>query len=181
MINVMFVLDETGSMELIKDETVKSFNNYIKELKKSKNSKKIKFSLLRFDSTKVDLYYDNVKLKEVKKLTDYKPGCMTPLYDALGKAINSIDNDICIVVVLTDGEENSSKEFNYQQIQKLIEEKQSKGWEFIYLATGLNNQQRMNTYYIGVNLNMKTSESPVVSGLYQEALYETHCYVDNNT
>jgi len=60
------------------------------------------------------------------------------LYDAIGKSINDLGNKKNVVMcVVTDGEENSSKEFNYDTVKKLISEKTDKGWKFDFLSSDL--------------------------------------------
>jgi hypothetical protein len=180
MINVVFVLDETGSMQIRKDETVKQFNKYIKKIKKHKNADDVRFSLTRFNSSKRDIFYDKVKLKNVKKLTDYTPDFATPLYDAIGLTINSIKSDKCIFVILTDGEENSSIEFTYDDIVKLVKDKTDDGWEFVFLATGLDNMQARMVVMAVADMGFGTQKSShKVRQLYNTAYINTVAYLDD--
>lgn len=181
MINVVFVLDETGSMQIRHKETVEQFNEYIKKVKKHKNAKKARFSLTRFNSSKRDIFYDKVKLKDVKKLVDYTPNFATPLYDAIGITIDSIESDKCIFVILTDGEENSSTEFSYQDIVEKVKEKTDLGWEFVFLATGLDNMQARHVLNVVAAMDFGTRKSSeVVSGLYDTAYVNTVAYLNDS-
>lgn len=82
-------------------------------------------------------------LEDVKPFTisDYVPGGMTALHDAIGRSIRATEraersDDRVIVVIMTDGHENSSHEWNKRSILKLIEEKRADGWDFVYLGAG---------------------------------------------
>lgn len=136
---VSFILDETGSMLSVKSQTVSGFNEYLASLKS--NPKGIRFTLTKFNSTKVEVVHDNVKLKDVPELTDetYQPYMGTPLYDAIGKTIGAIgDKDNVIIVIQTDGQENASREYTRQTIFDLIKEKQDAGWTFVFLGADMD-------------------------------------------
>ena len=137
---VSFILDETGSMLSVKQETISGFNEYLQTLKSQKKSKKIKFTLTKFNSDKVEVVYDAIKLKNVKSLDDenYQPAAMTPLYDAIGKTVRSIERQSkegkVLIVIQTDGHENYSKEYDRKGVFDLIEEKKKDGWTFAFLG-----------------------------------------------
>ena len=135
--HISFVLDETGSMMSIKDKTIKDFNEYLQSVK---GKGEAIFTLTKFNSNKVEVVYEK-KLKDVPELTKetYNPDAMTPLYDAIGKTIRALEKDTTrehLLIVLTDGLENASKEFNKDAITKLIAEKEKEGWAVIYLGVG---------------------------------------------
>ena len=136
---VSFLLDETGSMYPYKNETIISFNKWLEEMKGNKG--KALFTLTKFNSSKVDVVYNSAKLKDVKELTNetYDPSLATPLFDAIGKTVSAIveddsKNEHVLFVIMTDGEENASKEFSIDAIKKLIADKEKDGWTFIYLG-----------------------------------------------
>lgn len=138
---INFILDETGSMHERKETTINSFNEYIQTMRKEKGS--VKLTLTTFNSSKINIVYKNKDIKDVPLLNkdNYQPNDMTPLYDAVGKTINSINKEInkntaVLFVILTDGEENSSREFTKDGITKLIKEKEAKGWKFVYMGVG---------------------------------------------
>lgn len=140
-LNVTFVLDQTGSMYPYRAETIIGFNKYLSELKKSQKGELTAFTLVLFNSDNTEVRYAADKLGKVKKLTEdtYIPDGWTPLYDAIGKAIRAQETAIgkkgkAIVVVFTDGEENSSRDWTLESIRKLIEEKQGEKWAFVYLG-----------------------------------------------
>ncbi len=147
---ITFVLDETGSMESIKDDTIGGFNAYIDGLKRDRHSNggEIEFSLIKFDSNRVDKVCIAVPIEDVAPLTadSYKPGAATPLIDAAYKAIKATEEAVAkrsdspkiLCVIQTDGYENASKEFKMTDLTMLIKEKRSAGWEFIFLGAGLD-------------------------------------------
>jgi hypothetical protein len=114
---VSFLLDRTGSMEAIKDETIGGFNAYLDTLELEAGDL-VAFTQLQFDSQSIDTLYAGAKLSEVKRLTPetYQPRAYTPLIDAYVKTIKATEETIAtrrdkpwvIVVFQTDGEENAS-------------------------------------------------------------------------
>lgn len=138
--HISFVLDETGSMMSIKDKTIKDFNEYLQEVKRAKSD--AVFTLTKFNANKVEVVYTKKPLKEVPALTasTYNPTDSTPLYDAIGRTVKALEVDEgkqeILVVILTDGEENASKEYDKKAIKALMKEKETKGWTFVYLGVG---------------------------------------------
>lgn len=138
-IQAVLVLDETGSMSIREGETVQTFNNYIEQMKKEKVN--CDFTLIFFNTEKTEKRYVKAALKDVKPLTEetYNPNACTPLYDAVGKAAMELGNSKdALFIIITDGEENASKEFTKERVKKLIEEKEKTGWRFIFLGCGID-------------------------------------------
>jgi len=133
---VSFVLDETGSMSVCKTETISGYNEYIKTL--ADEHKNVRFTLTQFNASKLEIVHDAVKIKNVPELTaeTYKPDNLTPLYDAIAATIKSTEkrakDSPVLFVVMTDGEENASREHDFKSVQALIAEKDS--WTFVYLG-----------------------------------------------
>lgn len=182
---VAFLLDRTGSMSSCKEETIKGFNGYLAELRK-KSGDDMRFTLTQFDTVSIDIVHDGVPLDEVDELSNknYEPRGGTPLYDAMGKTIRATSKsagDKCKVlfVTLTDGEENSSSEWNSESIKKLIKEMESdKHWTFAYIGMGLNGWQATKTLSVGT---MSASNVLRTSGknagmAYRHLAGQTVCY-----
>jgi hypothetical protein len=141
---VSFILDETGSMFSVKDQTISGFNEYVETLQREDNANDIKFTLTKFNSSKpnnVEIVYDGVKVKDVEPLTDetYRPDSTTPLYDAIGQTISAVDRakkkkEAALVVIQTDGLENASREYSQRDIFDLIDERKKDGWTFVFLG-----------------------------------------------
>lgn len=141
---VCFLLDETSSMEMIRDKTISGFNEYLTSIKEDKGDK-VMFTLNLFNTGKDEIRYSQEAIDKVVPLTrkTYIPSGMTPLYDAIGRSINRIEHDVkksdlVIFVIMTDGEENSSKEYELKDVKALIEKYQSKGWKFLFMGVGLD-------------------------------------------
>lgn len=137
-LTVSLVLDETGSMDVCRDATIGGFNEYIDEL--SKRKERIRFTLTKFNSTKIEMVCDGLAVKDVARLNrdTYVPAAMTPLYDAIAQTIRATEQsakgDSVLLVVMTDGEENASHEYNRDRLLKLIQKKEKAGWTFVYLG-----------------------------------------------
>ena len=136
---ISFVLDETGSMLDCYDQTISGFNEYIDTLKKSNDE--LLMTLTKFNSDKVEVVYNAKPIKDVEKLTkeNYKPDHLTPLYDSIGKTISAVEkeakkDDKVLIVIMTDGEENASKEHNSKTIFDMIKKKQEENWTFVFLG-----------------------------------------------
>jgi len=139
-VDVAFVLDRSGSMSSIKEETIRQFNNYLEKQKSGK--KEVFWSMVLFNE-EYELLCDRALVDEFSKLTDenYQPEGCTALLDAIGRTIchmeakqkkEGIQN--IILCILTDGLENASREYSLENIRLLIKEKREKGWEFVFLG-----------------------------------------------
>ena len=142
---IVCVLDRSGSMSTILDDAVGGFNTFLEEQQKVKG--KCNMTVAMFDD-KYELKYNNESIKKVEPFTNtsYCPRGCTALLDAIGKTINNVNKEIdelpekkkpekVILVILTDGAENASKEFNSTKISEMIKEQQeTHKWDFVYLA-----------------------------------------------
>ena len=148
---VNFVLDETGSMQNNKAETIEGINEYLSCLRERKEN--IFFSLTKFNAGKIEVVCVGENIDNVSALNvdTYNPNSMTPLYDAIMKSILSTEREvdelavICgccgqevpqpvLFVVFTDGLENASCEYGATQVRDKIKEKEEEGWTFAYLG-----------------------------------------------
>ncbi|HHU26643.1 MAG TPA: VWA domain-containing protein [Bacteroidales bacterium] len=150
-LKIIFVIDESGSMAGSERDVIGGFNNFI-EKQKREDYGKIDVSLYKFND-KVNRVVNNQPASEVRTLTlkDYNPSSFTALYDAVGKAIHETDKQIALIpeaerpnkvmtVIITDGEENASKEYSGGAIRSLISSREElMGWNFIFLGSGLDN------------------------------------------
>lgn len=136
-LDVVFILDKSGSMSGSEDNTISSFNEYLEREKKNKYNTLV--STILFS----DNYYylhKRENIKNIKHLTnrDYYVGGCTALYDALGNTINyfkKVNTDKVLFIIITDGYENASLEFNKSKITKLIK---NSGFEFIYIGADID-------------------------------------------
>lgn len=128
----VFLLDVSGSMESCWDDTIGGFNSFLRD--------QIPFggtlTLIQFDH-EYKVTCERTKIEDVKPLTreTYKPRGSTALLDTIGRLIkewNGSSNPS--VVILTDGQENASRQFTKAHIKDLIEQKTKEGWTFAYLG-----------------------------------------------
>ena len=141
----MIIVDESGSMCVIERQALAGMNETIDTVKKMQKMHKDmeqRISLLTFDSGHKTFKYDNVKAESVHRLgsKDYNPCGGTPLYDAIGTAISKLnaqttERDNVLVTIITDGEENSSQEYNLKMVKTLIDKMKKQGWTFTLIGT----------------------------------------------
>jgi Mg-chelatase subunit ChlD len=145
---VTFILDESGSMDACKEATIKGFNEYVAKLQEEK-TRKTQFTFSKFNSNKVEICHNETEINDIKELNkdNYVPNHGTPLYDAVGKTIKDTqtnDRDV-ICVIMTDGQENDSKEYTRDAIFSLIKEKEKDGWLFIFLGANIDSYDVSST------------------------------------
>ena len=163
MNHVCFVLDESGSMDSMRDEVISGFNKYLEDLQKDALKEPYAFTLFQFDTTaikEVDTALDPAKVSPLTK-NSYRPGAGTPLFDAVAHGIVSIaknvkDGEKAMVVVFTDGLENSSREYTREKIQALIKSKSDAGWGFIYLGVAEAAWGQEQSFAVGSNMASNT-------------------------
>lgn len=141
----LLVVDESGSMEIIRKQALVGINETletIRKIQKTHSELEQRVTLITFDSTHKKLFYDNVAAADARCLgaRDYCPGGATPLYDAIGMGIAKInaqatEDDNVLVTIITDGEENCSEEYNLGMIKNLIEKLKKQGWTFTFIGT----------------------------------------------
>jgi hypothetical protein len=152
------VLDESGSMQSIKKDTIGSYNQFIDEQKKVEGEAYVAF--YKFNSTIQKVFESNIQSVELLNEKTYVPAHMTRLYDAVGQAIKETKDKIkalpederpekVLFVIITDGEENSSREYNREKVFEMISKREKKGWAFLYL--GANQDAMKEGGKIGVN------------------------------
>ena len=144
-IDLIVILDKSGSMYSMTDDTIGGFNSLLEEQRKKDIP--VKVSVGMFNQI-LEAKLDRVDLKDVKDLTrdDYIAQGTTALLDAVGNTLSAIkgreevnvpENKV-LVVIITDGKENASKEWKKPDVKKLIEELQEKGYEFVFLGADID-------------------------------------------
>ena len=143
---ICLILDRSGSMSGRESDVIGGVNTFIEEQKKLPDPACIAF--VRFDSEAIERFRPMQDLAKVEPLAkgDFQPRGGTPLLDAVGRTVTQLDEDWktekpdrCIVVVVTDGQENASKEFTKANIQALIKARQDSSlWAFIYLGANVD-------------------------------------------
>ena len=133
---IVVVLDRSGSMGSISKSTVEGFNTFLNEQQNAEGEAFM--TLVQFDD-RYEIDYKSVPVKDVSPLIDgetFKPRGMTALLDAIGKTINELETDRDVVfVIITDGDENSSREYKRDAIMNMIKTlEDEKGWYFLFLG-----------------------------------------------
>jgi hypothetical protein len=142
---VIVLLDKSGSMDDIIEDVFGSYNNFIKEQKEIKDD--TLYTLITFSNgpvTKENIIIDDIKLQDVNllKRNEYIPNGCTALYDAIGFTISHIEmkNDKYenLLIIITDGKENNSREYKKESIKTKIENAQKNGWKIEYLCVSFD-------------------------------------------
>jgi len=146
-VHISVVLDRSGSMGAIADDVVGGFNEFLDRQKQEEGEARV--SLVQFDGQNpFEVLTDAIDVAEVRPLsrTTYRPRGNTPLFDAVGRMIARIDAGIAlrkthrlpeedhVVLIITDGLENASREFDRATIFSLIEKRRADGWVFTFLG-----------------------------------------------
>ena len=134
--DVVFLLDRSGSMSGIEKDTIGGYNSYID----SQRGKNVKVTTILFDD-KYEVLHNREDVDNIKKLTNkeyYVRGC-TALLDAIGKTIREMEDknpNKVIFIITTDGYENASTKYNKSQIKELISV--HKDWKFMYIGADID-------------------------------------------
>ena len=146
-VHISIVLDRSGSMAQIADDVVGGFNTFLGEQRKQDGGGRV--TLVQFDGQDpFEVLIDGEDLAEVSNLDParYIPRGNTPLYAAVGRMIAQVDAEILeraddgkpiedqVVVIVTDGYENASREFSGKTLSDLIETRRSRAWAFVFLG-----------------------------------------------
>ena len=159
-VDVVFILDRSGSMGGLESDTIGGFNSMLEKQRKIEG--KAFITTVLFDD-QYELLHDRINVTKVNNITEkeYVVRGSTALLDAIGKTIakeKAIQDtlgknekaDKVLFVIITDGLENASKEYNSSTVKKLIEtQKEKYGWEFLFLGANIDAIETANT--IGIS------------------------------
>ena len=146
---LVFILDRSGSMAGLEADTIGGFNGMIAEQKK-KTDDTVYVTTVLFDNVS-EVLYDRMLLSEIPQMTDrdYTVRGCTALLDAIGDAVHHIRNihnyarkeDVpakTLFVITTDGMENASRRYSYDDIKRLIEKQKKEDWEFLFIGANID-------------------------------------------
>ena len=177
---IVFILDRSGSMGHLTEDTIGGFNSFIENQKKEDGEAVL--TTILFDH-EYEILHNGVNIKNVKPLTnkDYSVRGMTALLDAIGRTINIVGERLgkmnerdrpskVIFVITTDGQENSSKEFTQSQIKKMIEHQTNKyNWQFMFLGANIDAVSTARSF----GISGQFASNYVANAIGTDVLYST--------
>lgn len=146
---IIFILDRSGSMIRLESDTIRGYNAFL-ESQREEDGEALVTTVL-FDD-KYEIIHNGVNIKNVQPITyrEYYARGGTALLDAVGKTIIDVEQRLCstpdeekaskvIFVIITDGQENSSKAFSYCEISDMVTyQQQENNWEFIFFGANMD-------------------------------------------
>ncbi len=159
---LVFILDRSGSMGGLEEDTIGGFNSLIEKQKKQDG--KCFVTTILFDHEIITLH-DRLELEKINKLTDrdYEVRGCTALIDAIGSTINHVTKihkyarkedvpENTMFVIITDGMENASKEYSSAKVKEMITEKKEKyGWEFLFIGANIDAVETASNFGISAD------------------------------
>jgi len=141
----VFLLDRSGSMDSCRQDTIDGFNTFVDSQKQFGGT----MTLCLFDD-QFETVYDKLPIDEVPPLTEHTfvPRGGTALHDAMGQVLKMNLSDDAMVIILTDGDENSSRTYTSAHVKDLVN---LKPWKFVYLGAN------QDAVLAATNLGIKTS------------------------
>ncbi|MEP6901977.1 MAG: vWA domain-containing protein [Actinomycetota bacterium] len=157
--DITIILDRSGSMESVKSDTIGGFNSFLGEQQKVEGEAAL--SLVQFDD-QYETVYENKDINSADRLTEatFQPRGSTALFDAVGRTINAVGqrlsatpeeerSDKVLLVIMTDGFENASHEFNAAKVGEMITHQRNVySWEFMFI--GANQDAVISAKEIGI-------------------------------
>ena len=187
---LVFILDRSGSMAGLENDTVGGFNSMIEKQKQESGEAIV--STVLFDNDR-EVIHDRVDIRNIHPLTRneyYVRGC-TALLDAVGYAIHHIGNvhkyarpedrpEKTLFVITTDGFENASRKYTYDRLKAMIERQKEKyGWEFLFLGANIDAAKEAARFGIdadrAANYHADSKGTHVIYETVSEAITQVRC------
>ena len=166
----VIILDESGSMSSIYNETIQSMNEVLNGIRKDQEDHPEQHhyvTIVTFEGNGIKgikMRRDRVPIESVRDFTthDYRPGGCTPLYDAMGKTLNDMeglvhDEDRVMATVITDGMENASTEYSGRTVKTMVDRLRNKGWVLAYIGANQDAIEVARDLHIDNALNYDAS------------------------
>ena len=185
---IVFILDRSGSMAGLEADTIGGFNSLIEKQRREEGEAII--STVLFDNFS-DVIHDRVPLDKITEMTRdeyYVRGC-TALLDAVGGAVHHIGNvhkyareedrpEHTLFVITTDGMENASRQYSYEEVRRMIErQKETYGWEFLFLGANIDAAKEAARFGIREDRTVNYHCDSEGTALNYEVVAETICGV----
>jgi hypothetical protein len=152
------ILDRSGSMRSVCEPTIQGFNEFLHTQQQQYDGGHALMSLTQFDN-RYEVNFVGEPIENVPDLDtqSYVPRGTTALFDAIGRTIHEVEawtrahqwQDRVLVLIVTDGLENASKEYSFEAVRVLIEQKEKDGWNFAYMGAN------QDSYAVGGSLNIR--------------------------
>lgn len=148
---LVFVMDRSGSMSSMESQAVEGLNEFVRQQRQQPGHARM--SLVQFNSH-VNIVFEDVALDQVEEIQTINPSGNTALDDAIGSSIDRVGKILAerpeegrpskvIFAIMTDGEENSSRNYSTQQIKEMIRHQSEKySWEFLFLGASLSTREQ---------------------------------------
>lgn len=185
---IVFILDRSGSMAGLEDDTIGGFNSMIQKQKVEPGEAVV--STVLFDN-ECEVIHDRVDIQKIQPMTRkeyYVRGC-TALLDAVGGAIRHVGNvhkyareedrpEKTLFVITTDGMENASRKYSYDRLKAMIERQKEKyGWEFLFLGANIDAAKEAARFGIGADRAANYHADSVGTSVIYESVSEAICQV----
>ena len=181
---LVFILDKSGSMAGMEEDTVGGFNAMIARQKNEEGEALVSTVLFSDDST---VLHDRLDLRKVEPLTQrqYCVGGCTALIDAIGDAIHHIGNvhkyareedrpEHTLFVITTDGMENASRNYTYDEVQRMVKHEQEQyGWEFLFIGANIDTIEVAGRFGIGADRAINYERDSEGTALNYKVLSDT--------
>jgi uncharacterized protein YegL len=159
---LVFILDKSGSMAGLENDTIGGYNSMLEKQQGIEGECRI--TTVLFDQD-YELLHDRIDIRAIGPLShkEYQVGGATALLDAMGRTIHKIGNvqkntadeyraERVLFVIITDGEENSSREYTAKKVKDMVEHQKTKyGWEFIFLGANIDAVHTAEGFGIGAD------------------------------
>lgn len=143
MLDILVILDRSGSMESAKTDHEGGLRSFVEDQRKAAGD--ARFTLVQFDDhDPCEIVYDRAALANVKDIS-LVPRGSTPLLDAIGRAVSHLEaaqqkdaSDSTVCMIITDGQENASREWTRARVEARVKGLEAKKWSFLFLGAGID-------------------------------------------
>ena len=188
---IVFILDRSGSMAGLEDDTIGGFNAMVDKQRREEGQALLTAVLFSDEST---VLYDRADIQKVEPMTgrQYRVGGCTALLDAIGETVHHIANvhkyareedrpEKTVFVITTDGMENASRRYSYDQVQRMVKHEQDKyGWEFLFLGANMDAISAARSFGIRPDRAVRYRCDGAVTELNYRVISETVARVRRN-